>query len=177
MHSGSALALSLPWDRAKGVVRSRTLGACNLSRCFLRYRARRNSPSRAGWGWVFFVGCGGLHCFFAPPCSAWRVLFCSCLRWKALFRPVVFTCTLCVAFVDSLVSRVGSSLASSTFVPGGWVVLSSCYMRNCFIAGFCDSGLQFCTAFRTRLRRVVATASSFVLDSVVSSWHKLLFHF
>ena len=42
-HSGSALSLSLPWDRAKeGVVRSRTLGACNLSRCLLRFQARKN---------------------------------------------------------------------------------------------------------------------------------------
>ena len=71
-----------------------------------------------------------------PPKSAWRVLLCSCLHWKALFRPVIFTCTLCVALVDFLVSRVGSSLTSSTFVPGGWVVLSSCYVRNCLFVGF-----------------------------------------
>ena len=45
MCSGSALALSLPRDHAKeGVVRSHTLGACNLSRCLLRYRTRQNVP-------------------------------------------------------------------------------------------------------------------------------------
>ena len=44
-------------------------------------------------------------------------------------------------------------------------------MRNGLIAGCCDSGLRFrfCTAFRFVSVRVVATASSFVLDSVVSS--------
>ena len=154
MCSGSALALSLPWNRAKeGVVRSRTLGACNLSRCLLRYRTRQNVPPLVRGG-VISGGCEGLHYFFTLPYSAWRVLFCSCLRWKALFRPVVFTCTLCVALVDSLVSRVGFSLAPSAFVPGGWVDLSSCYVRNGLLAGFCDSGhrLRFCTAFRIRLR-------------------------
>ena len=84
-----------------------------------------------------------------PPQSAWRVLLCSCLHWKALFHPVIFTCTLCVALVDSLVSRVRSSLTSSTFVPGSWVVLSSCYVRNCLFVGFAirvsssDSALLF----------------------------------
>ena len=71
-----------------------------------------------------------------PPQFAWRVLLCSCLHWKTLFHLVIFTCTLCVALVDSLVSRVGSSLTSSTFVPGSWVVLSSCYVRNCLFVGF-----------------------------------------
>ena len=78
----------------------------------------------------------------------------------------------------TLVSRVASSLAAGAFFPGGWVDLSSCYMRNSLVAGFCDSGLRlrFCTTFRTRLRRVEATVSSFILVSVVSSWHELLFH-
>ena len=46
------------------------------------------------------------------------------------------------------------------------------------MTGFFDSGLRlrFCTDVRTRLRRVEAPASSFILVSVVSSKHKLLFH-
>ena len=124
MHSGSALAISLPRDCAKeGVVRSRTLGACNLSLCLLRYRTRQIVPplvcvcGGGGGGVVLSVGCERLHCFFASPSEEAGDL-CSCLRWKALFRPVVFTCTLCVALVDSLASRVGSSLAPQFLCPG-----------------------------------------------------------
>ena len=182
--------MSLPQDRAKeGVVRSRTLGACNLSRSLLQCQARQNFPPLVRGG-MFSVGCEELHASSARPppphthththahTPAWQVLFGSWLCWVGLFHPVVFTCTLCVAPVDSLVSQVGSSFAAGTFAPGGWVDLSLCYVRNYLLAGFCDSALRlrFCTAFRTCLRRVKATASSFVLVSVVSSWQELLFH-
>ena len=111
---------------------------------------------------MFLPGAGG--CYFCRLRRASLLLhpaqlrlvgaLCSCLRWKALFRPVVFTCTLCVALVESLVSRVGPSLAPSFFVPGGWVDLSSCYVQNSLIVGFCDSSLRlrFCSAFRIHLR-------------------------
>ena len=178
MHSGSALALPLPRDHAKeGVVRSRTLGACNLSWCLLRYRTHQNVPP--------LVRGGGYYCrlrraslLLHPALLCLAGALCTCLCWKALFRPVVFTCTLCVALVDSLVSQVGSSLAPSSFVPGGWVDLSSCYVRNGLLAGFCDSGLRlrFCTAFRIRLhsscgyRLLVRSRLRGVFE------HELLFH-
>ena len=67
---------------------------------------------------IFLPLCGGRYFLLVAkgfiasshPHSAWQVLFCSCLRWKTLFRPVVFTCVLCVALVDSLASQVSSSL-------------------------------------------------------------------
>ena len=115
----------------------------------------------------------------SSPCPA-SLGGCSLLlpSLEALFRPVVFTCTLCIALVDSLVSRVRSSLAPSYFVPGSWVDLSTCYVRNGLLAGFCDSGLRlrFCTAFRIRLhsscgyRLLVRSRLRGVFE------HKLLFH-
>ena len=95
MCSGSALALSLPRDRAKErVVQSRTLGACNLSRCLLWYRTPPEFSSPCVGGGVFFCRLQRalLLLLPPPPCSAWWVLFGSCLRWNALFYPVVFMC-------------------------------------------------------------------------------------
>ena len=110
--------------------------------------------SSTGAGGCYFCRLRRASLLLHPTWLRLAGVLCSCLRWKALVRPVVFTCTLCVALVDSLVSRVGSSLAPSSFVLGCWVDPSSCYVRNGLIAGFCGSGLRlrFCTAFRIRFR-------------------------
>ena len=182
MHSGSALSLSLPRDSAKEWVPLAL--ATYLGVSFDIGPARIFLPL---WGW------GGGHifcrlqmallllvpppppppptnllsrCLYAPsftgkPCFAqsssrapyaWHLLtFWSPSR---IFPHLQYLCP----------GRLGSSL----FVLRA--KLSFC--------GFCNSGLQlrFCTAFRTHLRRVVATASLFVLNTVVSSWYELLFH-
>ena len=93
--SGSALALSLPRDRDKeGVARSRTLGACNLSRCHHRFQGRQIFPALV-WVGCFLLVAGSFLLLHLPTRSAWQVLFGSWLRWRDLFLPVVFACALC----------------------------------------------------------------------------------
>ena len=66
-RSGSALALSLPQDRVKeGVVRSCTLGACNLSRCLLQFRAHQIFPTLVRLGCLLSVA-GGFIASSAHP--------------------------------------------------------------------------------------------------------------
>ena len=96
-RSESALALSLPRDCDKeGVVRSRTLGACNLqvSRCHHRFRDCQIFPALVRVGCFLSVE-GSFLLLRLRTRSAWQVLYGSWLRWRDLFRPVVFTCALC----------------------------------------------------------------------------------
>ena len=58
-----------------------------------------------------------------------------------------------MAFVDALVSQVGSSLATGAIIPGDEVDLSSWMVRNHLLDKVFDSGLRLriCTYIRTRL--------------------------
>ena len=82
-----------------------------------------------------------------------------------------------VAFADSLVSRVGSSLATGAIVSGDAVDLSSWMVRNRLLDGVFDSGLglQICTYIRMRLGRDGAHASS-IVSCPRCIWSKMLFH-
>ena len=70
-RSEFALALSLPRDRDKeGVVRSRTLGACNFSWCLLRFRARQICPTLVQVGCLLSVAGSFIASSALPLCLA-----------------------------------------------------------------------------------------------------------
>ena len=74
-----------------------------------------------------------------------------------------------VAFVDTLVSRVGPSLTADAIVLGDEVDLSSWMVQIRLLDGFFDSDLQLqlCTYIQTCLGQDGAYASLIVLLSTV----------
>ena len=116
-HSGSALALSLPRDRAKqGEVRSRTLEACTLPRYEHRFRCRQELPDFARVT-NFSVGGGEISCYLYFPRSALTGAFGHLASLERLVLQSSSHGLPAVACADALVSRVGSSLATGTVVP------------------------------------------------------------
>ena len=166
-RSGSALALSLPWDRDNEVVSSRTLGACIFSWCLLRFWARQIFRTLVRVG--CFVGGGKLYCFFCPPALLGRCFLAPGFTGETLPPSRLH--------MRSLQWRLLTLWSPESDHPSLPVPLSQAvreiflcgYCGTVFVTGFFNSGLQlrFCTDVRTRLCQLEATASSFVLVSVV----------
>ena len=117
---GSAFGLSLPRDRDKqGEVRSRPLADCKLPRYDHRYRGRQDfSVSCAGR--EISVGGGDVLCYVRSPRSVLAVDFGTPgFAGETSSSQSPSNALYAVAFEDTQVSRVGSSLPPSAFVPGG----------------------------------------------------------
>ena len=162
--------MSLPRDRDKeGVVRSHTLGACNLSLCLLRFRARQVFPT------LVWIGC------FLSVAGSFIVSSAHLLRLAGAFRLLASLERLAPPsrlHMHSLqwhLLTLWSTESDHPLLPVqlfravGWISLRG-WCGPVFLTGFFDSGLRlrFCTDVRTRLRRVEAPASSFVRVSLVS---------
>ena len=134
--SGSALALSLPRVRDnKGVVNSRTLGACNLSWCLLRFRARQICPT------LVRVGCFLLVAGSVIASSASLLRLAGVFRLLALLERLVPPSCL---HVCSLHWHLLTLWSPESDHPSLLVPLSRA-VRWIFLRGYC--GTVFLTGF------------------------------
>ena len=117
---GSALGLSLPWDRDKrGEVRSHTLANCELPRYDHRYPGRQDFSVPCA-GREISVGGGDILYHVRSPRSALAGGFGSPgFTGETSSSQSTSHALSAVVFEDALVPRVGSSLPSDALVPGG----------------------------------------------------------
>ena len=112
---GSALAFSLPQDRDKREVRSRTLADCKLP----RYDHRQDFSVPCAGREISVVWQRRLYYVRSPSSTLAGDFGTPGFAGETSSSQSTLNALFAVAFEDALVSRVGSSLPPSAFLPGG----------------------------------------------------------